>query len=210
MRRVFGAGQVELYGGGGTDLDVGLRAFTERTHDPIDLLVIVSDCHTTWSNDVPPFPVIHHPRRRRRTAAMGKSRWQYGDFNRGQTWLAGHHRQRFSPWRRRGLKIPPDSFHAWVRLGTWEFGMGVFLYVVIAFGTQLIASAPHSIITVFDFTNCYATPPVALPCERVAYRAGGLNAALNAWCGLLVMAVAAWLVWDLWSAAAPSRSPTTS
>ena len=40
------------------DLDVGLRAFIERTHDPIDLLVIVSDCHTTWSNDVPPFPVI--------------------------------------------------------------------------------------------------------------------------------------------------------
>ena len=29
-----------------------------RTHDPIDLLVIVSDCHTTWSQDVPPFPVI--------------------------------------------------------------------------------------------------------------------------------------------------------
>jgi hypothetical protein len=47
-----------LYGGGGTDLDVGLRAFIERTHDPIDLLVIVSDCHTTWSNEVPPFPVI--------------------------------------------------------------------------------------------------------------------------------------------------------
>jgi predicted metal-dependent peptidase len=58
VRKVFGAGQVELYGGGGTDLDVGLRAFIERTHDPIDLLVIVSDCHTTWSNDVPPFPVI--------------------------------------------------------------------------------------------------------------------------------------------------------
>jgi hypothetical protein len=61
VREVFGAGQVELYGGGGTDLDVGLRAFIERAHDPrrkIDLLVIVSDCHTTWSNDVPPFPVI--------------------------------------------------------------------------------------------------------------------------------------------------------
>jgi predicted metal-dependent peptidase len=58
VRKVFGAGQVELYGGGGTDLDVGLRAFIERTHDPIDLLVIVSDCHTTWSTDVPPFPVI--------------------------------------------------------------------------------------------------------------------------------------------------------
>ena len=58
VRKVFGAGQVELYGGGGTDLDAGLRAFIERKHDPIDLLVIVSDCHTTWSNDAPPFPVI--------------------------------------------------------------------------------------------------------------------------------------------------------
>jgi predicted metal-dependent peptidase len=58
VRKVFGAGQVELYGGGGTDLDAGLRAFIERTRDPIDLLVIVSDCHTAWSDDVPPFPVI--------------------------------------------------------------------------------------------------------------------------------------------------------
>jgi hypothetical protein len=81
--------------------------------------------------------------------------------------------------------------------------MGVLLYVVFGFGTQLIASAPHSIVTVFDFTNCYAAPPVALPCERVAYRVGTLNALLNAWCGLLLMAVAVWLVWDLWSAAAP-------
>ena len=83
--------------------------------------------------------------------------------------------------------------------------MGVLLYVVFGLGTQLIASAPHSIVTVFDFTNCYAAPPVALPCERVAYRAGGLIAALNAWCGLLLIAVAAWLVLDLWSAAAPRR-----
>jgi predicted metal-dependent peptidase len=58
VRKVFGAGQVELYGGGGTDLDVGLRAFIDRKHDPIDLLVIVSDCHTLWPSDVPPFPVI--------------------------------------------------------------------------------------------------------------------------------------------------------
>ena len=58
VRKVFRAGQVELYGGGGTDLDVGLRAFIDRKHDPIDLLVIVTDCHTTWSNEVRPFPVI--------------------------------------------------------------------------------------------------------------------------------------------------------
>ena len=81
--------------------------------------------------------------------------------------------------------------------------MGVLLYAVVGVGTQLIASAPHSIVTVFDLTNCYAAPPVALPCERIAYRVGTLNALLNVWCGVLLIAVAAWLVWDLWSAAAP-------
>ena len=108
-----------------------------------------------------------------------------------------------SPWRLRGLTIPPDSFHAWVRLALWEFGMGVLFCVVVGFGTLLIATAPHGVVTVYDFTNCYGAPPVALPCERVAYRTGMLNAALTAWCGLLLMGVAAWLVWDLWSAAAP-------
>jgi hypothetical protein len=81
--------------------------------------------------------------------------------------------------------------------------MGVLVYFTFGFGTQLIASAPHDIVTVFDFTNCHAAPPVALPCERVAYRAGTLIAAVNAWCGLVLVAVAASLVWDLWSAAAP-------
>ena len=111
--------------------------------------------------------------------------------------------QEISPWRLRGLRVPPDSLSAWVRLGTWQFGMGVLLCVVVGFGTQLIASAPHSVTTVFDLTNCYAPPPVALPCERVAYRTGAMDAALNAWFGVLLMAVAVWLVSDLWSAAAP-------
>ena len=58
VRKVFSAAQVELYGGGGTDLRVGLRAFIERKSDPIDLLVIVSDCRTPWPVATPPFPVI--------------------------------------------------------------------------------------------------------------------------------------------------------
>jgi hypothetical protein len=37
----------------------------------------------------------------------------------------------------------------------------------------------------------------------VAYRAGTLNMAFNAWCGLLLIAVAAWLLWELWNAVAP-------
>jgi len=58
VRKVFSATQVELYGGGGTDMGVGLRAFIDRKHDPIDVLVIVSDCHTEWPEEAPPLPVI--------------------------------------------------------------------------------------------------------------------------------------------------------
>jgi len=58
VRKVFTAAQVELYGGGGTDIGAGLRTFIERKSAPIDLLVIVTDCHTPWPKEVPPFPVI--------------------------------------------------------------------------------------------------------------------------------------------------------
>jgi hypothetical protein len=47
-----------LYGGGGTDIGAGLRWFIDRKTAPIDLLVIVTDCHTPWPDEVPPFPVI--------------------------------------------------------------------------------------------------------------------------------------------------------
>ena len=58
VRSVFRAAQVELYGGGGTDMGAGLRAFIERKTAPIDLLDIVTDCSTPWPDEVPPFPVI--------------------------------------------------------------------------------------------------------------------------------------------------------
>jgi predicted metal-dependent peptidase len=58
VRNVFRASDVELYGGGGTDIGVGIQAFIDRTHDPIDLLVIVTDCRTPWPPRRPHFPVI--------------------------------------------------------------------------------------------------------------------------------------------------------
>jgi predicted metal-dependent peptidase len=58
VRKAFTGAPIELVGGGGTDMGVGLRAFIERKNPPIDLLVIVSDCRTPWPADVPPFPVI--------------------------------------------------------------------------------------------------------------------------------------------------------
>ena len=110
----------------------------------------------------------------------------------------------WNPWRRRPLlAIPPDSVQEWFRLALWEFSMGVLVCSALMFGTGLIVRAPDNIVTVFDLRNCYAAPPVAQPCERVAYRAGMLNVVLNAWCGLLLVAVAAWLLWVLWEAAAP-------
>jgi hypothetical protein len=108
-----------------------------------------------------------------------------------------------SPWKRCPLIIPPDSLQAWLRLAVWEFWMGVLVCGALAFGTKLIATAPDNIVTVFDFTNCYAAPPIVQPCERVAFKAGTLNVVFNAWCGFLFVAVAAWLVWELWSAVAP-------
>lgn len=47
-----------------------------------------------------------------------------------------------SPWRRRSLAIPPDSWSAWVRLAVWELGMGTLLYGALSFGTRLIVTAP--------------------------------------------------------------------
>lgn len=56
VQKVFAGGQVELYGGGGTDVGAGIQWFRENTE--VDLLVIVSDCQTAWPDEVPPFPVI--------------------------------------------------------------------------------------------------------------------------------------------------------
>jgi predicted metal-dependent peptidase len=58
VRNVFRASDVELFGGGGTDIGVGIQWFIDRTHDPIDLLVIVTDCRTPWPPQRPHFPVI--------------------------------------------------------------------------------------------------------------------------------------------------------
>jgi thiol:disulfide interchange protein len=81
--------------------------------------------------------------------------------------------------------------------------MGVLLCAALTLGIGFIRTAGDSIVTVYDFTNCYAAAPVAQPCERIAYKAGTLMALFNIWCGVLLLGVAVWFVWELWSAVAP-------
>ena len=108
-----------------------------------------------------------------------------------------------SPWHRRGhLVIPPDSPREWFRLAIWEVWMGMLLCSLVAFGTLLIGTARDRIVIGVDLSGCYATT-VVLPCERLVYKTGALNAAFSVLCGVLLLIAAVWLVWELWSAAEP-------
>ena len=107
------------------------------------------------------------------------------------------------PWKGRPLVIPPNSLREWFRLAAWEFWMGVLLCGVLYFGTRFIGLAPDSIITVFDYSNCYAAPPIPQPCERVAFQTGALNVLFSAMSGLMLLGVAVGLLWELWGAVAP-------
>jgi hypothetical protein len=107
------------------------------------------------------------------------------------------------PWGRQALTIPPNSRNAWIHLAIWELWMGTIVCVALGLGVTLIATAPNRIVAVADLTNCYAPPPVALPCERMVYRGGALDAAFTSLCGLMLIGVALWFLWELWSAVEP-------
>jgi hypothetical protein len=107
------------------------------------------------------------------------------------------------PWGRGSLTLPPNSTQAWLRLALWELWMGMLVCVILGLGVVLVASSPNRIVAVSDLTNCYGPPPVALPCEQIVYRGGVLNAAFTALCGLMLIGVAAWFLWELWSAVEP-------
>jgi len=92
-----------------------------------------------------------------------------------------------SAWNRRGLTIPPDSWRAWLRLALWQFWMGMVICGAVAFGLQQIESAPGHIVTV----------------QGLGHRVGGLNALFSVMTGLLLLIVAAWLLWELWMAVKP-------
>jgi hypothetical protein len=107
------------------------------------------------------------------------------------------------PWNRGGLTIPPNSVHAWSRLAVWELWMGMLVCITGSFGVLLIVTSPNHIVSVSDLSGCYAPPPVALPCERIVSRFGALDAVFTALWGVMMIGVAAWLLWELWSAVEP-------
>jgi hypothetical protein len=109
----------------------------------------------------------------------------------------------FRPWGRNALIIPPDSAGAWIQLAMWEIWMGMLVCLTLGGGILFIISSPDRIIAVADLTNCYGPPPVALPCERMLYRGGALDAAFSVLCGVMLIGVAAWFLWELWSVAEP-------
>lgn len=106
------------------------------------------------------------------------------------------------PWGRRPLTIPPDSANAWFQLAVWELWMGMLVCLVVGLGAYLIASSPDRIVAATDLTACYVQP-VTLPCERIVYQGGVLNAAFTALFGVTLVGVAAWLLWELWSVTEP-------
>ena len=117
-----------------------------------------------------------------------------------------------SPWNRRALAIPPNSRQAWLRLAVWQLWIGALLCGILGFGTLLIVTAPNRLITVQVAASCYAPSAIVQPCARgvtgavtqgVVFRTGALYALFSVLAGVLMFVLAAWFLWELWTAAAP-------
>lgn len=107
------------------------------------------------------------------------------------------------PFNHRPVTIPPDSTSAWIHLAIWECWMGMLISVALGLGLFLILTSPRYIVTVSDLSGCYAPPPVTVPCERIVYRGGMLNVAFVSLCGVMLIGVAIWFLWELWNAVEP-------
>jgi len=81
--------------------------------------------------------------------------------------------------------------------------MGIIVCGALALGVNVMVTAPRSVVVIRDLSGCYAAQSGSQPCEPVTYQVGTLNAAFSALCGLQLVAVALWLLWELWSAAQP-------
>jgi hypothetical protein len=117
--------------------------------------------------------------------------------------MAGVSMPDMRPWQRRALTIPPDSPTAWIRLAVWELWIGALVAMTAGFGIVIIRVAPARIVTTMDLSACYGPPPVVVPCARVVYLGGALDAAFTTLCGLMLVGVACWFLCELWLAVEP-------
>jgi hypothetical protein len=81
--------------------------------------------------------------------------------------------------------------------------MGLILFLLVALGVRLVMTSPDRVVLLHDVSQCYAAPPVPVPCERTLYR-GLLNVAFSAFAGFMMLAIALWMLWSLWHAAEPA------
>ena len=107
------------------------------------------------------------------------------------------------PWGRRALTIPPDSRSAWIQLALWELWMGGMVAITTGFGGFFVRMAARRIITRVDLEACYGPPPVHIPCDRIVYVGGALDAAFTALIGVTLIGVALWFLCELWAAVEP-------
>jgi hypothetical protein len=115
--------------------------------------------------------------------------------------LAGVTLPDMRPFGRRPLTIPPDSPEAWLRLALWEIWMGMLLCAFVGFAALLIVSSYDRVTTLSDFSACSDTDTLA--CKRLFYRGGALYASFSGFGGLMLIGMAGWLLWELWSATEP-------
>ena len=90
-----------------------------------------------------------------------------------------------------------------MRLAVWEIWMGMLVCLILGFGVTLIVTSPDRIVTFSDSLTATRRLRSRVPCERILYRGGMLNAAFTALFGLMLIGVAAWFLWELWNAAEP-------
>jgi hypothetical protein len=81
--------------------------------------------------------------------------------------------------------------------------MGGLVAITAGFGILFITVSPRRIVTTADLTACYGPPPVPVPCDRVVYLGGVLDSAFTALCGVMLIGVAVWFLWELWLAVEP-------
>lgn len=104
---------------------------------------------------------------------------------------------------RNRLTIPPVSLQDWLHLAAWELWAGMLLCGLLGFGLLFIVTAPDRIVVAEDLSACYAAT-VVLPCERLVYMTGGLNAMFSVLIGAMSLAAGLWFLWELWSSAEPT------